>query len=137
LRLERPRYRFTTEEMRMMEKPHKKLDAWKESVTLVTLVYELTRQFPQNEVFGLISQLRRAVISIPGNVAEGAARQTRREFVQFLYIARGSLSEVDTYIEIARKLGYIEKESIFMVDQKLMDVDKIITGLIQAVKRKS
>lgn len=121
----------------MMEKPHKKLDAWKESVTLVTLVYELTRQFPQNEVFGLISQLRRAVISIPGNVAEGAARQTRREFVQFLYIARGSLSEVDTYIEIARKLGYIEKESIFMVDQKLMDVDKIITGLIQAVKRKS
>jgi four helix bundle protein len=70
-------------------------------MNLVILVYELTRQFPQNEVFGLISQLRRAVISIPGNVAEGAARQTRREFIQFLYIARGSLSEVDTYIEIA------------------------------------
>jgi four helix bundle protein len=87
--------------MKRMEKPHKKLDAWKESMNLVILVYELTRQFPQNEVFGLISQLRRAVISIPGNVAEGAARQTRREFIQFLYIARGSLSEVDTYIEIA------------------------------------
>jgi len=67
--------------MNIMEKPHKRLDAWKESVTLVTLVYELTRQFPRNEVFGLTSQLRRAVISIPGNVAEGAARQTRREFV--------------------------------------------------------
>jgi len=119
-----------------MEKPHKKLDAWKESINLVILVYELTRQFPKNEIFGLISQLRRAVISIPGNVAEGAARQTRREFVQFLYIARGSLSEVDTYIEIAQRLGYIERGAIAMVEKKLVDVDKIITGLIQSLKRK-
>ncbi len=119
-----------------MEKPHKKLDAWKESINLVMLVYELTTQFPKSEIFGLISQLRRAVISIPGNVAEGAARQTRREFIQFLYIARGSLSEVDTYIEIARRLGYIEKGSTAMVEQKLIDVDKIITGLIQSLKRK-
>ncbi|HXZ36336.1 MAG TPA: four helix bundle protein [Thermodesulfobacteriota bacterium] len=123
--------------MNIMEKPHKRLDAWKESVTLVTLVYELTRQFPRNEVFGLTSQLRRAVISIPGNVAEGAARQTRREFVQFLYIARGSLSEVDTYIEIARRLGYIEKGSIAMVEEKMVDVDKIITGLIKSLKSKN
>ena len=119
-----------------MEKPHKKLDAWKESINLVILIYELTRQFPKNEIFGLISQLRRAVISIPGNIAEGAARQTRREFVQFLYIARGSLSEADTYIEIARRLGYIEKGSLAMVEQKLIDVDKIITGLIRSLKRK-
>ena len=123
--------------MNIMEKPHKRLDAWKESVTLVTLVYELTRQFPRNEVFGLTSQLRRAVISIPGNVAEGAARQTRREFVQFLYIARGSLSEVDTYIEIARRLCYIEKGSIAMVEEKMVDVDKIITGLIKSLKSKN
>jgi four helix bundle protein len=124
------------EEMKIMEKPHKKLDAWKESINLVMLVYELTRQFPKNEIFGLISQLRRAVISIPGNIAEGAARQTRREFVQFLYIARGSLSEVDTYIEIAQRLGYIERGAIAMVEKKLVDVDKIITGLIQSLKRK-
>ena len=123
--------------MKIMEKPHKKLDAWKESINLVMLVYELTRQFPKNEIFGLISQLRRAVISIPGNIAEGAARQTRREFVQFLYIARGSLSEADTYIEIARRLGYIEKGPIAVVEQKIMDVDKIITGLIQSLKRKT
>ena len=120
-----------------MEKPHKKLDVWKESINLVILVYELTRQFPKNEIFGLISQLRRAVISIPGNIAEGAARQTRREFVQFLYIARGSLSEVDTYIEIARRLGYIEKGSLAMVEQKMIDVDKIITGLIRSLKKKT
>jgi len=120
-----------------MDKPHKKLDVWKESINLVILVYELTRQFPKNEIFGLISQLRRAVISIPGNIAEGAARQTRREFVQFLYIARGSLSEVDTYIEIARRLGYIEKGSLAMVEQKMIDVDKIITGLIRSLKKKT
>jgi four helix bundle protein len=120
-----------------MEKPHKKLDAWKESMNLVILIYELTKQFPRNEVVGLTSQLRRAVISIPGNVAEDAARQTRREFVQFLYIARGSLSEVDTYIEIARRLGYIEKGSIAMVEEKMVDVDKIITGLIKSLKSKN
>jgi len=119
-----------------MEKPHKRLDAWQESINLVILIYELTKQFPKNEIFGLISQLRRAVISIPGNIAEGAARQTRREFVQFLYIARGSLSEVDTYMEIARRLGYIEKASTALVERKLVDVDKIITGLIQSLKRK-
>jgi four helix bundle protein len=119
-----------------MEKPHKRLDAWKESINLVILVYEITRKFPRNEIFGLISQLRRAVISIPGNIAENAARQTRREFVQFLYIARGSLSEVDTYIEIAQRLGYIEKGTIAMVERKMVDVDKIITGLIQSLKRK-
>jgi four helix bundle protein len=119
-----------------LEKPHKKLDAWKESIALVMLAYELTRQFPKSELFGLISQIRRAVISIPGNVAEGAARQSRREFVQFLYIARGPLSEVDTYIEIARRLGYIEGEAMVLVEKKLMDVDKILTGLIQSLKRK-
>ncbi len=119
-----------------MEKPHKKLAAWKESIHLVIMVYEITRNFPQSEIFGLISQIRRAVISIPANVAEGAARQTRREFVQFLYIARGSVSEMDTYIEIARKLGYIGKESMVKVDEKMMDVDKILTGLIQSLKRK-
>ena len=119
-----------------MEKPHKKLNAWKESIALVVLVYDLTKQFPKSELFGLISQLRRAVISIPANVAEGAARQTRREFVQFLHIARGSLSEVDTYIEIARRLGYMEDVPLAGVETKMVDVDKIITGLIQSLKRK-
>ncbi len=119
-----------------MEKPHKRLDAWKESIALVLLVYQLTRQFPQNEVFGLISQMRRAAISIPANIAEGAARQTRREFIQFLYIARGSVSEIDTLLEIAQRLGYTQKESIGIIEQKLMDVDKIITGLLQSLKRK-
>ncbi len=119
-----------------MEKPHKRLNAWKESIALVMLVYELTKQFPKNELFGLISQIRRAAISIPGNVAEGAARQSRREFIQFLYIARGSLSEVDTYTEIAGRLGSIEKETMGLVEKKLMDVDKILTGFIQSLKRK-
>lgn len=120
-----------------MEKPHKKLDAWKESIALVLLLYELPMQFPKNELFGLISQIRRAAISISANIAEGAARQTRREFLQFLYIARGSISEIDTLLEIAQRLGYTQNESIGIIEQKLKDVDKIITGLIQSLKRKA
>ena len=120
-----------------MEKPHKKLDAWKESIALVLLLYKLTMQFPKNELFGLISQIRRAAISIPANIAEGAARQTRREFLQFLYIARGSISEVDSLLEIAQRLGDTQNESIGIIEQKLKDVDKIITGLIQSLKRKA
>ena len=134
--MQRQRRRRSSEGIEGMEKPHKRLNAWKESIALVMLVYELTKQFPKNELFGLISQIRRAAISIPGNVAEGAARQSRREFIQFLYIARGSLSEVDTYTEIAGRLGYIEKETMGLVEKKLMDVDKILTGFIQSLKRK-
>lgn len=119
-----------------MEKPHKKLDARRESIALVLLLYELTIQFPKNELFGLKSQIRRAAISIPANIAEGAARQTRREFHQFLSIARGSISEIDTLLEIAQRLGYTQKESIGIIEQKLKDVDKIITGLIQSLKRR-
>jgi four helix bundle protein len=119
-----------------MEKPPKKLEAWNESIALAAVVYELTGRFPQNELFGLISQIRRAVISIPGNVAEGAAKQTRREFVQFFYNARGSLSEVEPYLEIARRLGAIERETMPLVEKKLMDGDKILRGHIPSLKRK-
>jgi len=118
-----------------MDKPHKKLDVWKESIALVILVYELTRRFPKEELYGLVNQIRRAAVSIPANIAEGAARQTRREFLQFLYIARGSISEVDTYLEIAKRLGYIGQESIANVDKKMTRIDKMITGLIHSLKK--
>ena len=101
-----------------MEKPHKKLDVWKESITLVSLIYQLVKCFPKNEEYGLISQIKRASVSVPGNIAEGAARQTRREYIQFLYIARGSISEVDTYLEIAKYLGYISDESMNRLNKK-------------------
>jgi len=120
-----------------MEKPHKRLNAWKESIHLSLLIYDLVNRLPKNEEYGLATQLRRAATSIPANIAEGAARQTRREFIQFLYIARGSISEVDTYLEIAQRLGYFHKESLLKIEQKMIDVDKITTGLIQALKKRA
>jgi len=79
-----------------MEKPHKRLDAWKLSMDLVIDVYQTTDRFPSQEKYGLTDQIRRATISIPSNIAEGAARQTKKEFTNYLHMAQGSLSELDT-----------------------------------------
>jgi len=87
-------------------RPHKDLLIWQDAMTLVEHVYRLTSSFPDQERFGLIAQLRRAAVSVPSNIAEGVARRTTREYLQFLGIARGSMSEIDTQIEIARRLGY-------------------------------
>lgn len=118
-----------------MDKPHRKLDVWNESIALVKVVYEYTGSFPRSEEYGFSSQIRRAAVSIPGNIAEGAARQTRREYIQFLYIARGSISEVDTYLEIAKNLSFISDESINPIEQKMVNVDKMLTGLIYSLKK--
>jgi four helix bundle protein len=87
---------------------HKELDVWKESVELVTEIYTATRLFPKEEVYGLTNQVRRAAVSIPSDIAEGAARQTSKEFMQFLYIALGSVAELETQLIIAENLHYIE-----------------------------
>jgi four helix bundle protein len=84
-----------------MEKPHKKLDAWRLSMDLVIEIYEVTGKFPSQERYGLIDQIHRAAISIPSNIAEGAARHTKKEFVNYLHIAQASLSELDTQVELA------------------------------------
>ena len=82
-------------------------------MSLVELVYRLSRSFPDSERFGLVSQARRSAVSIPSNIAEGAARRSTAEYLRFLSIARGSLSELDTQIQIATRLGYIEESSEF------------------------
>ncbi len=120
-----------------MEKPHKKLVAWQESMSLVYIIYELVKRLPRSEEFGLTSQMRRAAVSITANIAEGAARQTTRELLQFLYIARGSLSELDTYMEIVKHLRYIEAEKSAEIDQRMERVDKMLAGLMQSLKRKN
>ncbi len=81
-----------------MDKPHKKLDVWQTSMKTTLLIYKLTSRFPEEEKFGLISQMRRAAVSIPSNIAEGAGRQGKREFRNFLSVAQGSLSELDTQL---------------------------------------
>jgi len=108
-------------------KPHHKLEAWREAMALVRTVYAITRGFPQEETYGLAMQLRRAAVSIPSNVAEGAGRDGDREFLRFLSIARGSLSERETQLLIGADLGYLS------VDHRafalLERVSRLITGL--------
>ena len=84
---------------------------WKKSLNLVTEIYKITSSFPQEEVFGLVSHLRKTAISIPSNIAEGAGRHTKKEFVNFLHISQGSLSELDTQMELSLRLRYIDENT--------------------------
>lgn len=118
-----------------MDRPHKNLDVWKLAMECVLDMYQITKSFPIDERFGLTEQLRRAAISIPSNIAEGSSRNTRKEFVNFLYIAQGSLSEIDTQLEISLKLGYVTIEDCNKVYLKLERIGKMITGLIKNQKR--
>ena len=119
----------------MGEKPHKKLEVWKKAIDLTVLVYKSTDSFPETEKFGLVSQMRRAVVSIASNIAEGAARQTKKEFAQFLHNAQGSLSELDTQVVISRRLGYLSAEVAQNLEMVLDIEDKMITGLIKSLRR--
>jgi four helix bundle protein len=88
------------------QRPHERLDVWQDAMALVESIYRLTADFPDHERFGLVSQMRRAAVSIPSNIAEGAARRSTAEYLRFLSIARGSLAELDTQINIALRLGF-------------------------------
>jgi len=117
-----------------MEKPHKKLDVWKLSMDLVVEVYRLVRILPDEERFNLSSQMRKAVISIPANIAEGYARHSKRECAQFLHIAQASLSELDTHLEAAKRLGFLQEEKLHTVNGLMERVDKMLTGVIRIKK---
>jgi len=116
-----------------MDKPHKKLDVWQQSIRLTQTVYEMTREFPAEEKFGLVSQMRRAAVSIPCNIAEGAARQGKKEFRNFVSMAQGSLSELDTQLELAVLLGYLRREQLDKLSDQLLRIDKMLTGLIRSL----
>lgn len=117
-----------------MEKPHKKLDVWKVSMELVQYIYTATATFPKHEIYGMTSQMRRAAVSIPSNISEGAARQTKKELANFLHIAQGSLSELDTQLDISLNLGYLTIEDRNRIDEFLVRVDKMLTAFIRSQK---
>ena len=119
-----------------MNKPHKKLNAWTDAVDLAQQIYRITERFPSNEQFGLTSQIRRAAVSIPSNVAEGAARQTKKEFLQFIHISKGSLSELDTQLELARRLEYLTQIEWESLNELLKRVDRMLSGLIRHLRAK-
>lgn len=115
-----------------MDKPHKKLDVWKLSMELTREVYRLTADYPAEEKFGLVSQMRRAAVSIPSNLAEGAARSSNNEFRNFLSIARSSLSELDTQLDLSRNLGFITAQAREAIDALLTRIDKMLYALHQS-----
>ena len=118
-----------------MDKPHKKLDVWNKSIELVEQIYQIVEKLPRNEDYGLANQMRRASISIPANIAEGSARHTSKEFIQFLHISQGSLSEVDTYMEICTRLKYIIPDKCSEISALMDKVDKMLTGLIKTLRK--
>ncbi|MGH8751132.1 MAG: four helix bundle protein [Burkholderiales bacterium] len=120
--------------MAILKRKHRGLLVWQESVELALLVYRLTEPFPKSELYGLISQLRRAATSVPANIAEGAARTGTAELLHFLSFANGSLSELDTHLEIAFRLGYFADRQ--EIDQKVEQVFRLLSGLTASLRRK-
>ncbi|MEP7264459.1 MAG: four helix bundle protein [Bacteroidota bacterium] len=118
-------------------RPHQNLIAWQESITLVKSIYLITMKFPETEKFGLTSQLRRASVSVACNIAEGAARKTKKEFAQFTYYSSGSLSEVDTLLLISKELILINEEeykSLLRINDK---VTALVNGLLKSLRQEN
>lgn len=113
---------------------HKNLDAWKESIKLTIEIYKLTQDLPKEEIYGLTNQIRRSAVSIPSNIAEGCARQTTKETIQFLHIALGSTAELETQLIITNELGYTK--NIDEMFDKIIRIKKLIVGLIKFHKSK-
>ena len=117
-------------------KTHKDLEVWKTSIEMVTNIYQVTRNFPKEEIYSLTNQMRRAAVSVPSNIAEGAGRNSSKEFLQFLYFATGSLSELETQLIIAYNLKYINDEQRQDMDTLINTLFKMLSGLIQSVKKR-
>ena len=117
-------------------KTHKDLDVWKDAVEFTTNVYRTTQVFPKSELYGLISQLRRAAVSIVSNIAEGAARQSTKEFIQYLYHALGSASEVETQLIVSRNMDYIDPAVYESLSLKQTQLSKMISGMIKSLKKR-
>ncbi|HLL14823.1 MAG TPA: four helix bundle protein [Pyrinomonadaceae bacterium] len=114
-------------------KSHRDLIVWQKAMELVVAVYKLSKNFPKEELYGLTSQLRRAAVSIPANIAEGQGRRSKTEFNQFLGHARGSLLELDTHLELALRLEYISTKEHAPVQEQLREVGRVMNGLMRSL----
>ena len=112
---------------------HKNLDAWKKSIDLVEMIYKLSALFPDEERYGLTSQIRRAAVSVPSNLAEGAARNSKKEFLNFISISLGSLAEVETQVIIAQRLNFCERYNDF---NQINEVRALLIGLRNYLRKK-
>jgi four helix bundle protein len=115
---------------------YRQLIAWQKAMELVKLVYELTEKFPKEELYGLTSQMRRAAVAIPSNIAEGQGRNTTKDFLRFLSIAYGSLLELETQTLISEMLKYLKSEEINQILEKSGEVGRVTNGLISSLEKK-
>src|SRR5258705_12706858 len=114
-------------------RPHERLEVWKRAVDFVVRIYRMTESFPREEKYGLTSQIRRAAVSIPANIAEGAARQSSKEFAHFLSVAQGSGSELETELLIAERLGYLGSGGYTEMRDELDSIGRMLVGLARNV----
>ena len=113
-----------------MNGPYKNLKVWSDGMQLVTEVYRATESFPQKETFALASQMQRAAVSITSNIAEGYGRNTNKELISFLYMSLGSSNELDTQLEVAKNLNYIDEDCYSNLDKLNSEVNKMLRSLI-------
>jgi four helix bundle protein len=118
-----------------MSESYRDLVAWQKAMALVTEVYRVTEGFPRREIYGLTRQVREAAVSVPSNIAEGKGRQTKRDYVQFLFRARGWLLETLTQLEIGRNLTFLDVDTFDAVFQQAAEVGRILNGLIRNVEK--
>jgi four helix bundle protein len=116
---------------------HKELQVWQRGISLVKTIYEITALYPQTEQFGLTSQMRRSAVSIPSNIAEGCGRNSSKELAQFLYIALGSASELETQVIISCELGFLDKEKTKATLSMINEIIKMTSSFIQSVKARA
>jgi four helix bundle protein len=110
------------------------LVVWQKSLSFVEGIYDLTQCFPEEEKYGLTNQMRGASVSIPSNISESAARKGKNEFEHYLYISLGSIAEVETQLELARRLGFAQDAAIFLQQEKLTEIRRLIQGIIRHLK---
>jgi len=110
------------------------LNVWKEAMNLVKQVYIETKKFPKEEIYGITNQIRRAAVSIPSNIAEGNGRKNRKEYINFLSIANGSLMELETQLIISENIGYLDKENIDILLKQVELVSRLLNGLRKSLE---
>ena len=120
-----------------MLRTYKDLKVWRKAFGLFTRVYRVTKAFPAEERFGLITQARRCAVSIPSNIAEGYARETTRDYLRFLWIARGSLAELETQLMLSRELAMAPGDQLSELLADLAEVERMLSALIRSLQRKS
>ncbi|WP_426484216.1 four helix bundle protein [Flavobacterium sp. 2] len=112
----------------------RKILVWQKSMSLVTKIYKATRTFPKEEMFGLTSQIRRSSVSIPSNIAEGSGRESSKDFLRFLYISLGSIFEMQTQLEIAKNIIYINEEEFNLLYEDSREIERMLASLIRKLK---